>query len=327
MRVQASGHTRRGTRTVGVGAVLLLFVSLAACSFDPGGQAFTDGEGEPDAAGNPPDGSPPLPDAGEPDGRPTPDAPPPEIDEHLLLTEVKTQPNDEEFIEIFNPLDVAVPLDDYYLTDDPQYGTLPGATGEVPVGGGDALLRFPSGSTLGPGQVAVIALDEDGFRDQFDIDPDYALESAGDPVAEAMLPVADSDRSMDITDTGEPIILFHWDGESDLVTDIDIVLVGNEAPGPGQDNGLPDKSGASVNGPDPDAFESTYATDAAETPAMSFRASNEVSYQRIAPETGRETRGGGNGFDGHDETSEETLETWAQEALAPTPRQVAPALQ
>lgn len=323
--MQASGHTGWGRWAAGaVGAVL--FVSLAACSFDGAGLAFTDDGDEPDAGEDPPDAAPPGPDAGGPDAS-LPDGPLPEPDKHVLLTEIKTQPNDEEFIEIFNPLDVAVPLSDYYLTDDPLYGTLPGVSGEVPVGGGDALLRFPDGATLAAGQVAVIALDEEGFNDQFDRDPDYALELASDPVAAAMVPVADSDRSMDITDTGEPIILFRWDGASDLVTDIDIVLVGNEAPAPGQDNGLPDKSSTTVDGPDADLVESAYAADAAETPAMSFRANNGASYQRIAPETGNEARGGGNGFDGHDETSEQTLETWTQEQLAPTPGEVAPALQ
>jgi hypothetical protein len=305
---------------------VILAVQLAACTFEPIGAAVTDGGGDVDA-GELPDAPPPLPDAAVPPDGSVPDAPPTEPAGHLLLTEVKTQPNDEEFIEIYNPLDVDVSLDDYYLTDDPLYGTLPGATGELPVGGGDALLRFPDGSTLAAGQVAVIALDEEGFEDRFDRDPDYALVSASDPVAVPMVRVADSDRSMDITDTGEPIILFHWDGETDLVTDIDIVLVGNEPPGPGQDNGLPDKSGLMVDGPDADAIESAYAADAAVTPPMSFRASNAVSYQRILPETGHEARGGGNGADGHDETSEETQETWTQEPITPSPGAVATALQ
>ncbi len=296
----------------------------AACTFEPDGLAITDGEGEDDAGEDLPDAAP-VPDA-ETDAS-LPDGPPSEPDSHLLLTEIKTQPNAEEFIEIFNPLDVEVSLADYFLTDDPQYGTLPGAAGEVPVGGGDALLRFPDGSSLAAGQVAVIALDEAGFRARFDRDADYALVPASNPVAPEMVRVADSMRSMDITDTGEPIILFRWDGASDLVTDIDIVLVGDEAPAPGQDNGLPDKSNVMVEGPDADDIESQYAADVAATPSMSFRASNAFSYQRIAPEAGREARGGGNGVDGHDETSEETLETWTQDDVAPTPGEVASALQ
>ncbi len=299
---------------------------LAACSFEPSGDAFTDGEDDVDAGPGVTDSAPPLPDAAVPPDSSVPDGPPPEPAGHLLLTEVKTQPTPEEFIEIYNPLDVTVSLADYYLTDDPQYAVLPGADAEVPVGNGDAILRFPAGAVMAAGQVIVVAVDEDGYRNRFDSDPDYTLVPGSPSVAEEMESVADGSRTMDITDSGEPVVLFRWDEASDLVTDVDIVFVGNETP-TGADNQLPDKSAVAVNGPDGDATATPYADDAADMEPMSFRAGNGGSYGRIALEGQDEAQGGGNGEDGHDETSEDTRATWRQSDAPPTPGEVADALR
>jgi uncharacterized protein len=323
--VRASGYRGRGTRAFATGAVAVA-IHLAACSFEPIGDAFTDGQDDVDAGQNVTDGAPPLADAAIPPDGSVPDGAPPEPAGHLLLTEVKTQPSAEEFIEIYNPLDVEVSLADYYLTDDPQYALLPGADAEVPVGNGDAIVRFPAGAVLAAGQVIVVAVDEEGYRNRFASDPDYTLVPGSPAVAGEMESVADGSRLMDITDSGEPIVLFRWDEASDLVTDVDIVFVGNEAP-LGADNQLPDKSAVEVDGPDGDATATPYADDAAAMGPMSFRAGNGGSYSRIALEGQDEARGGGNGEDGHDETSEDTLATWRQSDAPPTPGDVAGALR
>ena len=300
--------------------------AIGACTFEPGGLAA--GGGSEDGGGSLGDAAVLQPDAAlVADAALRDSAPPAETELHLLVTEVKTQPSDEELIEIFNPLATAEPLDDYYLSDDPLYALLAGGSGEIAVGNGDAILRFPAGATIGAGQVVVIALAEDGFRSAFGRDPDFAVVPADPPVAEAMVSVADAARTMDIRDTGEPIILFHWDGVSDLVGDVDMVFVGDEQPAPGTDNSVPDKSAIQVDGPDADATASQYATDAVLMTSMSFRASNAGSYQRVAAEAGHERRADGNGVEGHDETSEDTLATWGQGDMAPTPGVVAPALR
>jgi len=303
--------------------------ALGGCKFEPGDAVGAAPPGEADASQILPDAAPPRRDAAVPDAMPPPpdSEVPPDDAVHLLLSEVKTQPNAEEFVEIFNPLGADESLDGYFLSDDRDYGLLP-ATGDVAVGGGDAVLRFPAGSTIAAGQVIVIALDEEGFRDAFGRDADYALVPASDPVAAEMVRVADATRIMDITDIAEPIALFRWDGATDLVTDVDIVFVGNEAPDAGADNAMFDKSGVEVDGPDPDDRASEYAADGAQMAPMAFRATNGGSYQRIALEAGHEPRGGdGNGVDGHDETSEDTAATWGQEDAPPTPGEVAAALR
>jgi uncharacterized protein len=321
--VRAPGDRRgEGARAIRAGLAIALVLPLHGCKFEPTGLAGT--PGEPDAS-QLPDAAPPPGDAAA-DAAMTPDSETPEAPVHLLLSEVKTQPNDQEFIEVFNPLGTDEPLDDYYLSDDPAYALLPG-TGDAAVGGGDAVLRFPAGSTVAAGQAIVVALDEDGFRAAFDRDPDYALVPSSNPVADVMLRVADAPRLMDITDTAEPIILFRWDGMSDLVTDIDMVFVGNDAPAPGTEGALPDKSAVEVDGPDPDDRASSYVPDGAQMTAMLFRATNGGSYQRIALESGHEPRAGGNGPDGHDESSEDTSATWGQADAPPTPGAVTTALR
>jgi hypothetical protein len=297
----------------------------AGCQFAPGGQAG-DGDGSDPDGGVEPDAGPAPVDGAPPDAQP--DAPPPVESAHLLLTEVKTQPTEAEFIEIFNPLSVEVPLRDHYLSDDPLYAELPGAGDvELVVENGDAILRFPEGASLLPGQVIVVALDEQGFRDAFGADADYALVPASTPVSTPMEAVADGFVPMRIIDDGEPIILFRWDGLDDLVTDVDIVVVGNRARPPGDDNGVPDKSAVAVDGPDPDRRASSYSPDIATMPSMSFRSGDDSSYQRIGPEGDEEQVGDGNGVAGHDETSEQTLTTWGQTSAAPTPGVVPPGLR
>jgi hypothetical protein len=323
LRVRGARYRRRSSlvRTLSAGIAAAFSVAGSGCTFDPIGFA---GEGSAaDASMVMPDADPPMPDADE-----RPDAPPPEPAGHLLLTEVKTQPTAAEFIEIWNPLDEEQALDQYFLSDSSYYARLP-AGSPTNIGNGDAILEFPKGATLAPGQVIVIARDEQGFRASAGRDPDYAIESAPDPVAGVMTSLAGGNTPMDITDIGEPIILFRWDRASDLVTDIDIVVVGNAPPAPGaaNGNGLPDKSDLAVDGPDADERESTYAADVADMPAMSFRAGNAGSYQRIAPEGEFEGRSGGNGAYGHDETDEDTSQTWAQTDEVPTPGEVAAALR
>jgi uncharacterized protein len=300
-----------------------LSVVAAGCTFDSIGFA---GEGSAvDAGMGMADTDPPAMDAGDE----RPDARPPEPAGHLLLTEVKTQPTAGEFIEIWNPLDQEQALDEYFLSDSSYYSRLP-AGSPTNIGNGDAVLEFPKGATLAPGQVIVVARDEQSFRQSAGRDPDYAIVvAASDPVAQPMTSLAGGNAPMDITDIGEPIVLFRWDRASDLVADVDIVVVGNDPPAANapNGNGLPDKTDLALDGPDRGAQESTYAAEAADMPAMSYRAGNMGSYQRIAPEGEFEAGVGGNGVDGHDETDEDTSQTWAQMDGLATPGELADSLR
>jgi uncharacterized protein len=290
--------------------VVLAALGAAACSFDPSGTAGGGG------GGGTIDGGELVADAaGRPDAEVAPAA------GHLLLSEVNAVSGgarSSEFIEIFNPTAAPVALDDYYLADDDDYFRLPAAIGS---GGtlaldplNDFVVRFPAGTTIEPGGVLVIGLDRDGFDTAFGRPPDLAI--GGGAGTQAMVLVFGS-ASPSLTDSGEGVVLFRWDGASDLVTDVDMFLAGNM---PSAGNLLADKTGQQVDGPDADATPSTYLPDAATIVPTQKRTKVGESYQRIALEGDHELRGGGNGVGGDDETSENTRLTWQSESFgAPTP--------
>ncbi len=298
-----------------------LLSATAGCQFAPAGSAGagTDDDGA-DGGDAPADAGLPPPVDGQPD------APPPGPGGHLLLTEVKSEPDSDEFIEIMNPLTEAIALGQYFLADHPAYAQLPQhiAAGTDPlVGNREGILRFPAGAVIPAGGVIVIALDEAGFRDEFDgLVPDFAVLGAPDSSVPVMDPVFNGNVPMQVDDGGEAIVLFRWDSETDLVTDVDMVLVGDEVTG--DNDALFDKTGVMAEGPDPDAVAATYKADAATMQEMEFRSGFGGSHKRLTHEGSAETDAGGNGVDGHDETSEDTRLTWEQAdpASAPTPGQI-----
>ncbi len=117
-----------------------------------------------------------------------------------------------------------------------------------------------------------------------------------------------------LTNNDEVVVLFYWDGSTDLVYDLDYALWGDD---PAR---TVDKTGISIDGPDADGTATAYL---AETPAASQNSisatghASGFSYQRVDFTEGTESHSGGNGLTGHDETSENMSSTWLVEA--PTP--------
>jgi hypothetical protein len=294
---------------VGRGRALLgLALLAAACSFDQAAGSGPGDAGATDAAVDAP-----------PDAPVTRGA-------HLLLSEVKSGPDTLEFVEIYNPTCVDLDLTDYYLSDDPAYSLLPSWEDPPDLGDVDAVVRFPEGSLLASGQVAVIARSGTAFESGFGRPPDYALTNPGS--ATRMIFVASgSQPNMTISADGEPITLFQWDGSSDLVHDVDVVIAG-EAPVAGHQV-VPKQvlAPAGVDGPDDDATPSAYLDDEGTLPPMLARDANSGSYARIVFEDVFEVAVGGNGIGGHDETSEDTQTTWEQDVgSSPTPGEVGASL-
>ena len=124
---------------------LSALLALAGCAQATGPAAGGDGgTEEPDASvglpvngGTSTDAATQLPDA----------APVGPVGDHLLITEVVLQPTEAEFVEIYNPTDAAVALDDYYLADVPSYYLVP--AGLRVVASSDFVVRFPAGASLG----------------------------------------------------------------------------------------------------------------------------------------------------------------------------------
>jgi hypothetical protein len=226
--------------------------------------------------------------------------------EHLLLSEIKTTVTAEEFIEIYNPGKEKVELRDYYLSDTGEYANLAGAFGDGPpprVHFSDFIARFPASASIEPGATLVVALDADGFGNRFGIRPDLAL-------AEMLEVYTGSIGSQaTLTDTGEGIALFTWDGASDLITDVDLMLAGAET---SETNMMPDKTGMAIDGPGENLVATKYFSEAGSMSDMPLQTEEGESYERIALEGQSEVHDGkGNGLGGHDETSERIVETWA----------------
>jgi hypothetical protein len=221
----------------------------------------------------------------------------------LLLSEIVVAPTDAEMIEIVNTSDQAVDLSTYYLSDSASYFRLPvGASVE----NADFIARFPDDVIPGHGVVTVALGMPLKFAAVYQRSPTYSLADGTMRVVVANAPT--------LTNDGEPVILFQWDGMSDLVRDVDIMIVG----APSAMNMLTPKSGMSQDGPDADTRPSTFAMDAgalktqAAAPMPVTTPTLQVfSTQRILLEDGHESQAArGNGQNGDDETSEDTSVTW-----------------
>jgi hypothetical protein len=127
-----------------------------------------------------------------------------------------------------------------------------------------------------------------------------------------------------LTNGGEMVALFFWDGENDLVQDCDLMLAGV----PTAANSLVTRTGVQQDGPDSDMVTTAYANDALTIAPQPTEPASGKSTKRIALEAGNQlANGNGNGVTGDDETSENTAMTWDTTYTAPTPGQVPIALQ
>jgi len=235
----------------------------------------------------------------------------------LLLTEVVLAPSGGEFIEIANPSNAAVDLSTYYVSDNGSYWRLPG--GFTVIDSTDFLAKFPAGASIAAHGVITVAIDTTAnFTTTYGIAPTYSIASA------TMTGIV-ANGVPSLTNSGEVIVLFRWDGAADLVKDVDIMIAG----APTAANGIVDKSGMSIDGPDAGTQGTAYATDARTVPMQGSTPASGKSTKRLVTEVGHETQsGGGNGITGDDETSEDTAATWDSTAFGnPTPGVVPAALQ
>ncbi|MFQ5945965.1 MAG: lamin tail domain-containing protein [Anaerolineae bacterium] len=129
----------------------------------------------------------------------------------LLITEVLydgTAPASEgdEFVEILNPNPKPADLHGYLLGDE-----------ETP-GGGEGMYDFPAGSTVGAGELVLIAKNATAFRARFGFDPDFEARAEGDNFPDTLV-VPDLIRQTDLAsghwalaNAGDEFLLFGPDG-------------------------------------------------------------------------------------------------------------------
>jgi Cu/Zn superoxide dismutase len=254
-------------------------------------------------------------------------------DDHVLISEFVVTPTAGEFIEIFNPTSRTIDLSRYYLTDDVtsnnnDYVKIVNGASALSVSTADFLVKFPEGASLGPHEAQTIAFSDTAFRRTYGISANYEIFSSTADVPD-MTPIVVR-ANAGLTNAGETIVFFTWDGASDLVQDVDYVVWGNKT-------AAVDKSGLEIDGPDADTSASTYRNDTPVANQTVVNADNDgdsephnlgESAQRVRLEAG-ETLTGGNGLTGHNETSENLSfagGSWASSA-APTPGSVPEALK
>ncbi|TDT16604.1 putative extracellular nuclease [Ilumatobacter fluminis] len=235
----------------------------------------------------------------------------------LLLTEIVVTPTEGEMIEIFNAGSGSVDLSDVYLTD----ATFAGGgtyyynivTGSNAGGGGfsDFHARFPDGAMIAAGEYQTVAMTGSAdFLATYGVAPTYELfedDAAADAVPDMREATAGSINDQGgLTNGGEVVVLYTWDGASDLVQDIDYAIWGDTAE-------AVDKTGVSIDGPDADTDTSTYLADtalASQALIADGPHATGVTWQRDDLSEGTETQTGGNGAAGSDEMSENLATTW-----------------
>jgi uncharacterized protein len=233
----------------------------------------------------------------------------------LLLTEVVLTPTTGELVEIWNPTNQSVSLNGYYLSDSGAYFNVPVGAPTVDVA--DFIVRFPPGAVIGPKAVITVAVDvASAYQTTYGVAPTFSITSGN------MVPVS-ANGVAQLTNGGELIALFYWNGQDDLVRDVDLMLAGL----PTATNGFINKSGVALDGPDADTASTAYAPDARTMMSQTSAPGAARSTKRISPEAGFEVQAGtGNGLTGDDETSEITISTWDSAFTPPTPGSVPPEL-
>jgi len=238
----------------------------------------------------------------------------------LLFSEIAVHNTAKEFFEIFNPTSEPIDLSNYYVSDATYanggwyyYNIVTGT--EYGGGGyGDFHARFPDGAMIAPGEYQTVALNGDSdFVANYDMLPTYEIAEDGAPGDDAPDMREAVEGSVDgigsgLTNGDEVLVLYYWDGMSDLVQDVDYLLWDDGGSVP---NEAVSKTGIALDGPDADADASAYLDDTAIENQKFFPSPGlNLSAQRIDFFEGNEIKTSGNGLTGQDETSENIDETW-----------------
>jgi hypothetical protein len=206
---------------------------------------------------------------------------------HLLISEIVVSPTECEYIEIYNPTAQIVDLEDVYLADVANYYTV--TSGPVAVASSDFVAHFPAGATIGPHEFVVVSTqdsnDTSPWTDCPGLIPDFDLDPTDSGAPDLMGNIG---GQVTLTSDAEVIVLFSWDGTAAIVDDLDYLLYGDSGD-------AVDKTGVAGYQPDTDPLFQTF-------PDVHGLGQ---SLHRCDTAESTETKTGGNGVDGHDETSED----------------------
>ncbi len=226
---------------------------------------------------------------------------------HLIISEFAVTPTPGEFVEIYNPTTSAIDLSNYYLSDEVfnnNNNYINVVKGGFTAFASDFMVKFPSGTSVGPKQFLTIAVSGMGFNTTYGKPADFEIK--GDDANTPDMTAVSVGATAGFSNGSEVLILFHWEGQSDLVQDVDIVTWGTKAE-------AVDKTNVSIDGLDADTNTSTYLADTPVANQFVVNTENDAdtdphdggnSAQRKLEVEDLETWTGGNGITGHNETSE-----------------------
>lgn len=262
----------------------------------------------------------------------------PVISQFMVKTRVPYATFGSPFIAITNPTGSDLDLSNVYLTDATLMPTtlysnltLNSPATANPGGGvgGDFHARFPAGYVLPAGATLSVALNGSAqYLAAYGRQPDFELYEDENYVPDAVPElVAAFPGSIGagmggggtnvptLSDVAESIVLYSWNGLSDLVQDLDYVVWGTST------TIRVNKSGLTVGA-------STYLDDtpvASQIPVAAAGPTFGHAFRRLSAAEGTETLTGGNGLGGHNETSENLSATWSDvTGSTPPPAPVSP---
>ncbi len=228
---------------------------------------------------------------------------------HLVISEVAPRgagtgaaSDSSEFVEIYNPTTKPVLLDGKYISDEINYYRIVNGP-YLAANNSDWALKFPP-LTLLPGRTLVLCVTKAGFlgsgaspgaAQHFLEMKDSNGNTADDMIlmtTNSTFPVTGGCFTNPSGTNGEYVVLYCWNGQSDLVCDIDYASFGaNSASNP-----KVSKTGVSIDGPDANTLASAYNADtpaATQTNLGSGTAlTKPLTYQRTGGESGEATLGG-----------------------------------
>lgn len=220
-------------------------------------------------------------------------------EDHLLISEVMIPASTEAqnaFIELYNPTAQAIALNQVYLANYNTYYRMVNA--EYSTNAAHFLVRFPD-TVIESKHVLLIALQGQAYFDRYGKRADFEIVST-DPETPALEPLYLGGNPLLEFSRGM-IIAFTWDGNNDLVQDIDYMPWGITA----FSSFWMDKSGVSIDGPDADSDPSTYKDDLTKSQQKARTApTGGLSLQRLSITEVDEVQSGGNGVSGHNEATE-----------------------
>ena len=224
--------------------------------------------------------------------------------DHLLFSRITIQPTEAEFISIYNPTSESIDVSDYYITDATKsstsdyYYNITQGSDYWSNNFSDFIARFPENYLIESNQTLILGLhDNQTFNNYYGYDPDLNLfedmRNAIDGETTISLGSAFVNQNI-LGDAAEMLMLFKWDGVSDVVEDIDYFIWGNT-------NEAIDKTGIG-----------SYLPDTSVGNQVSYYSHGQDStYVRTTIDSeGDEISVGGNGITDNDETSENLMATW-----------------